>query len=132
MIKHVKLSNFSNVYICYLSLNRYNYFEMLLLFSLNFARCGDKAILHVNKDKAISPHVGPGPVRGVSSVGGIFKGSYSIFMRVSGKTTEISERLGRQPRRGLSPKPPVYQLEHRTAQNLVRLFARCIFTLFFY
>ena len=64
--------------------------------------------LHVFK--ANCPLVGSGPIRGVPSVGGLSKASQPVFTRVSKKTTENSERLGRQARPGLNLAPPVYQL----------------------
>ena len=48
-------------------------------------------------------HQGPKPMGEVPSVGGLSKGSQPIFTRVSEKTTENSERLGRQARPGFEP-----------------------------
>ena len=39
---------------------------------------------------------GPRPISGLPSVGGLSKGSYPVFTRVSENTTENSERPGRQ------------------------------------
>ena len=44
--------------------------------------------------------MGLGPIGGMPSVGGLSKESYSVFTQVSEKTTENSERLGRQARPG--------------------------------
>ena len=49
------------------------------------------------RNKANCPHVGPGP-RGNVLREGLFKGSQPVFMRVPEKTTENSERPGRQAR----------------------------------
>ena len=43
--------------------------------------------------KANYAHVGPEPVRGMSSIGGFSKRSRAKFMRVSEKNIENSERL---------------------------------------
>ena len=59
--------------------------------------------------KANSPLVGPGPLGGVPSVGVFLRGPKPVFTRVSEKTTENSERLGRQARPGLNLAPPVFQ-----------------------
>ena len=47
--------------------------------------------------------VGPGPIGGMPSVGGLSKRSLPVFTRVLEKTTEKSERLGRQMRPGFEP-----------------------------
>ena len=47
--------------------------------------------------------VGPGPIGGMHCVGGLSKGSYPVFSRVSLKATENSERQGRQARPGFEP-----------------------------
>ena len=66
------------------------------------------------------------PTGGMPSVGIILKGAKPVFMRVSEKTTENSERLGRQERPGVESETcrlPV--LECRIEQPLVttELFA---------
>ena len=53
--------------------------------------------------KANSPFMGPGPVGGMPSVEGFSKGFLLVFTRVSEKTTETSEQLGRQARAGFKP-----------------------------
>ena len=58
--------------------------------------------------KANCPLMGPGAIGGVPTVGGLSKGSYPVFTRVSEKTTENSERLGRQAR--LQIKPDIFRL----------------------
>ena len=67
--------------------------------------------------------VGPGTIGGLPSVcvcGGVFsKVSQPVFTRVSEKTMENSERLGRQARLGIEPgtsRLPVF--ERRTTQPL--------------
>ena len=55
------------------------------------------------KIKANCPLVGPGLVGEMPSVGGLSKGSYSVFTRVLEKTTETSEGLDRQVRPGIEP-----------------------------
>ena len=57
----------------------------------------------VCKIKANCPLVGPGPASGVCTVGGLSKGSQPVFTRVSERTMENSERLGRQARPGFEP-----------------------------
>ena len=47
--------------------------------------------------------MGPGTIGGVPSVESLSKGSYPVFTQVSEKTTENSERLGRQARPGFEP-----------------------------
>ena len=57
---------------------------------------------------------------GVPSRGGLSMGSQSVFTSVSEKTTENSERLGRQARPGVEPgtsRLPIF--ERKTAQLLV-------------
>ena len=44
------------------------------------------------------PPVEPGTIGGLPSVGGLSKGSLPVLTRVSEKTTDNSERLGRQAR----------------------------------
>ena len=52
--------------------------------------------------------------------GGLSKGSQSVFTRVLDKTTENSERFGRQARPEIEPVIFLYQfLKRRTAQPLV-------------
>ena len=46
--------------------------------------------------KANCPCEGPGPTGEGSSLGGLFRGSYPVFTRVSEKTEENSEGLGQQ------------------------------------
>ena len=48
-------------------------------------------------------HEGLGTKNGISSVGGLSKGSYPVFTRVSEKTKENSEQLGRQARQEIEP-----------------------------
>ena len=50
------------------------------------------------RDQPNGPHVRPGPMGRVTSVGGLSYGSKPVFTRVSEKTSENSERLGRQSR----------------------------------
>ena len=57
---------------------------------------------------------------GMPSVGVFSKGSYPIFTRVSKKTTENSERLGRQARPGIELGTyRLLVLERRITQPLV-------------
>ena len=46
--------------------------------------------------KANCPLMGPRPIGGLLSMGGLSKGSWQVFKRASEKTTENSERLSRQ------------------------------------
>ena len=46
---------------------------------------------------------GPGTIGGVPFVEGLSKGSQPVFTRVSEKSTENSERLGRKARAGFEP-----------------------------
>ena len=45
----------------------------------------------------------PRPINEVPSLGGLSKGCEPVFTRVSEKTTENSERIGRQARLGFEP-----------------------------
>ena len=49
------------------------------------------------------PLVGFGTIGGMPSVGDLSKGSYPVITQVSEKTTENSERLGRQAWPGFEP-----------------------------
>ena len=53
-------------------------------------------------------------------MGDLSKGSYPVFTRVSEKTTENSERLGRQARPGLEPGTSRLPVLSITAPPLVR------------
>ena len=53
--------------------------------------------------KTKCPHMGLGPTGGVPSVGGLPKESQLVFTRVSEKTTEYSEGIGRQARPRIEP-----------------------------
>ena len=53
--------------------------------------------------KANCPHVGPGPAKENVLRGDLSEGSQPVFMRVSEKTRENSEQLGRQARPGIEP-----------------------------
>ena len=63
---------------------------------------------------------------GVPSVGGLSMGSYRVFTRVSEKTTENSERLGRQVRSAIEPgtsRPPAKPLSHWWGQGQTSLLS---------
>ena len=56
----------------------------------------------------------PRPINEVPSLGGLSKGCEPVFTRVSEKTTENSERIGRQARLGFEPgtsRLPVFRAE---------------------
>ena len=73
------------------------------------------------------PLMGPGLTGGMPSVGGgLSKGLWSVFNRVSEITTENSEQLGRQARPGFELGTSVYQFEHITTQPLVGALRNCV------
>ena len=57
---------------------------------------------------------------GVSSVGGLSKGSQPVFKRVSEKTTENSERLDRQAWPGIEPGTSRLPVQNRSVIGVAK------------
>ena len=70
--------------------------------------------------KANCPFVGPKPVRGMPSMGVFIRDPSPYLPEFRRKPQKTSNGLVDKRDRGLNPAPPVYQLERKTAQPLMR------------